>query len=177
MVLKETDWNPSEIGNENTKEHTKDSRQEIARNRAGAAEKRRVLVPGQVARSGERGSGECGSETTIFVPRQGSDPSRTSARRSSVFTRFGAVAGNRFRVEVELRRAAGKNGKCCAVAATWISTRIGKQLGTKTLFGILIYGLETEVQQGLVNNLNPKPKNSTTRNGKTGTQNTNSNSN
>ena len=65
------------------------------------------------------------------------------------FTRFCAVTGNRFRVEVELRRAAGKNGKCCAVAATWISTRIGKQLGTKTLFGILIYGLETEVEQGL----------------------------
>ena len=169
MVLKETDWNPSEIGNENTKEHTKDSRQEIARNRAGAAEKRRVLVPGQVARAGERGSGECGSETTLFVPRQGSDPSRICARRSSVFTRFGAVAGNRFRVEVELRRAAGKNGKCCAVAATWISTWIGKQLGTITLFGILIYGLE--------NNLNPKPKNSTTRKEKTGTQNTNSNSN
>ena len=66
MVLKETDWKPREIGKDNTKEHTRDSRQEIAQNRAGAAEKRRVLVPGQVARAGKRGSGERSSETTLF---------------------------------------------------------------------------------------------------------------
>ena len=92
MVLKETDWKPSEIGNENTKEHTKDSRQEIARNCAGAAEKRHVLVSGQVARAGERGSDDRGSETTLFgAAAVVSDPSRTRARRSSVFTRFGAA--------------------------------------------------------------------------------------
>ena len=39
MVLKETDWKPSEIGNENTKEHAKESWQKIARKRADAAEK------------------------------------------------------------------------------------------------------------------------------------------